>query len=185
MKLIQTVTVGSGGEASITFGSGGTLPQDYTDLLIFFSLRSNLSTNGNCGLQFNGLTTNQSGRALYGTGSSAGSFAISTSGNQNILAYISDSSQTANTFGNGSFYIPNYTSSVAKSVSVDGVAENNATGAASSIMAGLWNATAAITSVTLVPVSGSSNLPSGTFAQYSSASLFGITKGSDGIVTVS
>jgi hypothetical protein len=181
MQVIQHQELASA-QTSIVFNS---IPQTFSDLYVVFSLRSDSSSNGNCGIQFNTLATNQSGTALYGTGSGTGSFAISTSGNQNIFAYISDSSQTANTFGNGSFYIPNYTASVAKSVSVDGVSENNATAAVISIMAGLWNSTAAITSLTLVPVSGSSNLPSGNFVQYSSATLYGITKGSDGTTTVS
>jgi hypothetical protein len=56
--------------------------------------------------------------------------------------------------------------------------ENNAAAAINAIVAGLWNSTDAMTSLSLVAEVGN-------FAQYSSATLFGILKGSDGIVTVS
>jgi hypothetical protein len=79
-------------------------------------------------------------------------------------------SATANTFSNTEFYIPNYTSSVAKSVSINGVGENNATQSAQAITAALWTGTAAITSVTILPSSGN------TIAQHSTASLYIITK---------
>jgi hypothetical protein len=75
-------------------------------------------------------------------------------------------------------YIPNYTGSTAKSVSVDGVMENNATYAAAGIIAGLWNDTAAVTSVSI-----SSEVA--TLVQYSSATLYGILKGTSNGVTVS
>jgi hypothetical protein len=77
---------------------------------------------------------------------------------------------TANTFGNTSIYIPNYRSSAAKSFSVDAVTENNATLAYQNIQAGLWNNSAAITSISISFLSG------GNWAQGSSASLYGIRK---------
>jgi len=80
--------------------------------------------------------------------------------------------------GSVGIYIPNYTSSNAKSASIDGVSENNATASYQTIDAFLWNDTSAITSITLT-------LSGGNFAQYSSASLYGVTAGNDGITTVS
>jgi len=75
-------------------------------------------------------------------------------------------------------YLPNYTSSVAKSVSGDNVSENNATASTQTITAGLWSGTDPITSIEI--------FGSGTnLAQYSSASLYGMRKGSDGTTTVS
>ena len=65
-------------------------------------------------------------------------------------------------------------------MSVDAVGENNATQAFQIISAGLWANTAAITSIQLIPQSGG-----GTFVADSTVSLYGITKGSDGIVTTS
>ena len=54
-KLIETVTVGSGGAASIEFSS---IPQTYTDLKVVYSLRS---TNSSVilDIQFNGLSINK------------------------------------------------------------------------------------------------------------------------------
>lgn len=166
MTLVQTVTVGPSGAASIEFtGIAGTA----TDLLILFSTRSDTAgSNLGVPVRFNNDTNsaNYASRALYGDGGTAGSFTstmqIASPGTGN----------TANTFNNGSLYISNYASSSAKSVSADYVYENNATTANQYIWAGTWSGTAAITSIKLT---GSVN-----FAQYSTASLYTITKGSGG-----
>jgi hypothetical protein len=105
---------------------------------------------------------------LYGTGSAAAS--ASTSGSFiNWAGTQTNNSQTASTFASNDMYIPNYAGSNNKSVSVDGVQENNATAAASRLVAILWSNTAAITSLTLSPDYGN-------FAQYSTATLYGISK---------
>lgn len=177
MQLIQTVTVGSGGAASITFGSGGTIPQTYTDLVIVYSARSN-RTSANVDTvraRFNGVTTGYSYRALEGTGSGTSSFSSSTF-NAGICA---TDACTSNTFGSSSLYIPNYTSGAAKSGSADGVSESNATTANQFLTASLSTATAAVTSIEIAPETGT------LFKEYSSASLYGITAGSSGGVTVS
>ena len=73
---------------------------------------------------------------------------------------------TANTFGNGDIYITNYASSNTKTVSIDGVTENNATGSFAILSTGSWTTTA-ITSIKL-------ESDGGTIAQYSTAYLYGI-----------
>ena len=149
--------------ASVTFSN---IPQSgYTDLKIVASPRGTVSI-GSAGLniQFNGLTTNLSWRRLLGNGSAASS-ASSTGGAR--IAELEGSDATANTFGNYEVYIPNYTSSNFKSFSSDAVNETNATTEYMGLYAGLWSATSAITSITLVPSSGS-------LAQYSTFSLYGI-----------
>lgn len=169
MTLISTVTVGSGGAASIDFNSiAGT----FTDLCILVSARSNRSgvNNDNVGIKFNGVTTNQIARKLWGTGSSVGSDTDSV-----IFANATGNAATASTFGNGSFYIPNYAGSTNKSVSIDTTSENNATGLFMFLQAGLWSSTAAITSISLYPAAGGTS-----WDQYSTASLYGILKGSGG-----
>lgn len=158
--LIQSVTVGSGGAASIEFGS---IPQTYTDLKVVLSVRSS-DTGGSLRVYPNGATTNLSSRRLEGSGSSASS----TTEASNIVVYsVTLSSYTASVFSNIEIYIPNYAGSTNKSVSVDGVMENNATESYQNLVAGLWSNTAAITSLTLTKTTG-------TFVQYSSASLYGI-----------
>jgi hypothetical protein len=163
-KLIETITVGSGGAANIEFTS---IPQTYTDLLILCSTRSgNASVGDDILIRFNGLTTNLSSRSVYGTGSGTGSNNYASIA---AVGYTSAASATASTFGNCSLYIPNYASTtVNKSVSGDGVAENNATTAVSLFGSGLWSSTAAITQINILPNAGSAWL------QYSSASLYGI-----------
>lgn len=164
-ELISTVTVGAGGAASIDFTS---IPQDGTDLLVVVSARHNNATYGDTNITFNNSGTGYSARLLYADAINGG--AKSTTG---IYAFTTPSDYTANTFGNLQIYVPNYAGSTNKSFSVDGVTENNATGAWSAIHAALWSNTAAITSLKIAPYSG-------LFAQYSTASLYKITKGSGG-----
>ena len=165
MQLIQTQTLASA-QASITFSS---IPQTFTDLYLLFSMRTSAaSTNADIGL--NGSYADFTVRSLFGDGSG-----VTSETTVRIVGAVTD--QTP--FTNGSVYIPNYTSSVAKSISIDTVSEKNGTTAYQTIWAGLWNQTAAITSVSLKEDGG------GNLAQYSSVSLYGIKSGSDGIVTVS
>jgi hypothetical protein len=174
--VIAHTEVGSGGAANITFSS---ISSSYTDLLLVYSLRSSRSgeLDDPVAFTFNSATTNYSERYILGSGSgspSSGTFATSFL----IGGYMPAASVTANTFGNGVIYIPNYAGSQAKSVSVDHVHENNATTAYQSISAALWNDSTAISSIV---IKGQiSNL-----VQYSSATLYGITKGSSGGVSVS
>jgi hypothetical protein len=174
MQLIETKTLGTA-TATIEFTS---IPQTFTDLFVLLSMRTNNEPDANgyglAQVAFNGLTTNRSNRRLLGTGASAASFSSS-----DVTVLVSGNTNTANTFGNASIYIPNYTLSVAKSMSIDSVTENNGTTAWSAIIAGLYNSTAALTSISFTALS------SGLFVAGSSVSLYGITKGSDGIVTTS
>ena len=163
-EAIATVTVGSGGVADITFSS---IPATYTDLCILTSFRFDQSGDNGLYFQFNADTGNNYSRLyLYGDGSSAtsGSSSAQARGMGGIGAR---STATASTFGNSLCYIPNYTAAVNKSVSVDGVNENNATAADAMFWASLWSDTSAITSIKLFPSSGN-------IVQYSTATLYGI-----------
>lgn len=162
--LLQKITVGAAGVASITFSN---IPQNnYTDLIIKGSGRTTADTLIG-GFSFNGVTTNLSARQVYGTGSAAGSTSSAT--NTNSYGVIGAVSYTANTFGNFEAYFPNYTSSNYKTFSVDGVTENNATEAYACMVAGLWSDTAAINSITFRPDAGN-------LIQYSTFSLYGVSK---------
>jgi hypothetical protein len=163
IQIGSTVTVGSGGQAAIEFTS---IPATFTDILVRVSLR--MTDQVATSLTFNNSSSGYSERLLYGNGSSAAS--ASASGSSLGWAYLANTTaHTANTFSNCDIYIPNYAGSTYKSVSSDSVYENNATGAEQYLNAGLWSNTAAITSVKLFPSSG-------TFVQYSTASLYGIKK---------
>lgn len=169
MKLIETKTLGTAA-ASIEFTS---IPQTFTDLIIKISGRLD-ANNTAIKIQFNNSTSNLSTRYLFGSGSAAASYSDAS----NIYLYASSSTYTSSTFGNSEVYLPNYSGSTNKCVSVDAVTENNATAADMAIFAGLWADTSAITSIKLLPNSGN-------FVTNSTVSLYGITKGSDGIVTTS
>jgi hypothetical protein len=158
-KLIETVRVGSGGAASITFSS---IPQTYTDLMLLTSARST-STGLAVVAKFNGSSANYTGKYLEGSGSSVASGTMSINQAGNSVA----SSYTASVFASNYLYIPNYTGSTFKSSSSDATTENNATVSYMAFYANLWSDTSAITSIALTVSAGS-------FAEFSSASLYGI-----------
>jgi hypothetical protein len=164
MKALQTVTVGAGGAASISFTN---IPQTYTDLIIAVSARTDrASATDNLNIQYNGTYTNVNGRELYGTGSAIASGADPSG---QFLGYFNGNTSTANIFGSSSLYIPNYAGNTNFKVSSsESVGENNATSAFSSITSNVWSNTAPITSITMAPYLGN------TLLQYSTATLYGV-----------
>jgi len=154
--------------ASISFTN---IPQSgYTDLKLVFSARDdNSAVYNNMLLTFNGSTTGYSERVLGGTGSAA--FSSSQSASSLQYQYINSANSTANSFSNGEFYIPNYTSSNNKSVSVDNVQENNATSAVVGLAAQLWSNSAAITTIKLEPASSKLFQANSTFSLYGLAAV--------------
>lgn len=175
MKLIETKTVGTATN-TLQFTS---IPQTFTDLYIVLSVRTTIADNlGYTTLRVNNSTSNWTTRFLQGNGSGTSSGSTTTAPD----FFGSGGNTTSNTFGNGSVYIPNYTGSANKSLSIDFVSENNASGAFSAIqriVAALWSDSSAITSFEVV-ADGSTNLAVGT-----TVSIYGVTKGTDGIVVVS
>ena len=172
MTLIETKTLGTAA-ASIEFTS---IPQTYTDLVVLFSARTNRANHQDFILiRPNSLTSGLSARRLFGNGSSSFSFTDTVAYGGNATG----DTATSNTFGNSMCYIPNYTGSTAKSFSLDGAAENNATDTGIGITASLSTTTAAITSLLFLPEVGTTILAGST------ASLYGILKGSSGGVVVS
>jgi hypothetical protein len=163
---IADVTVGSGGAASIDFTS---IPSTFTDLVLKVSVRdTNAGSHIDGGIRLNGATTNIVWRRVMGNGAAASS--ATASGDNSMYGWIHNGAgSTANTFSNCEVYIPNYAGSSYKSVSFDSVDENNGTTAYADLVAGLWSSSTAVNQVTVVT--------SGTlFAQYSSATLYGISK---------
>ena len=161
---IATYTVGSGGLASVSFTN---IPQTYTDLVVKMSARGNGVWSNEIRLTFNSNASSYSNRTLYGSGSTAGSLTTGTA-----YAYCGEvgaANTTASTFSNHGIYIPNYTSANYKSLSVDGVAENNsATNNQLHLIADLWSNTAPITSITIA-MDGAF-----VYSQYSTFHLYGI-----------
>ena len=163
-ELIASTTVGSGGASSIDFDS---IPGTYNDLLLLVSLKDNGSGDiNNMNIGFNSSTSNFSYRSLYTFGSSAAS--DNSSNNQFIGFTTQSGSGVTSIFNNMQIYIPNYTSSNYKSISVDGASEKNGTTSVGLVLdTSLWSNTAAITKVTLTSLSQN-------WVQYSTAYLYGI-----------
>ena len=162
--LLETISVGAAGAASVTFNS---IPQTgYTDLVIKASCRSSQSgAFADYGqITFNGSSSTFSYKDVYGNGSSA----ASTGGSVNTSFVYQGNAATASTFGNAEIYIPNYTGSNNKSFSIDTVVENNGTTGYNTLTAGLWSTITAINSVGLAPASG-------TWLQHSTFSLYGVS----------
>jgi hypothetical protein len=156
---IASTTVGSGGVSSVTFSS---IPQTYKDLVI------KMCAGNTAGLSvitfgFNGVTSAYTYRAIRAGASAASSFTESSAGVGPIWAGY-NSYQTS-VSSNTEAYIPNYTGSAYKSMSVDASNEqNNNSDAYLLLNAGLWSNTAAITSVTITASA----------AQYSTFYLYGV-----------
>jgi len=179
MTLIEHIEVDPA-VTSITFTDGGAW-SGYTDLLIKYSSRT---TDGGSSemlrVQFNSATTGYTARQLFTTGGTPSSQSYASAYNAIVVVNQQGDGSTANTFGSCDIYIPNFASSNYKSLSADIVGENNGTSAPRGIAAGLWSNTAAITSITLTTQFGTTDLKVGT-----TATLYGITAGSSGGVTVS
>lgn len=169
MKALQTITVGAGGAASITFSS---IPPTYTDLVVAFSGRTSQSGAIVDGLafQFNSDTgNNYTQTQIYGTGTSAG--AGSSTQNFAYCGPIVGASATAGVFASVSIYIPDYMNNSFKSASVDLVTENNAAASDVGFRTNVWNSTSAINAIKLYDYVG------GNLVEYSTATLYGVFRG--------
>lgn len=163
-KHIATITVAAGGAASISFTS---IPQAGTDLLVEVSTGPS-GGNQSVYLWLNGANTNFTSRYLYGSGTAT----ASGTRTDNIFQGLTGSATAALGPSNGRVFIPNYTGSANKAISVDAVWEQNSSIAFQWLYAGQWAQTAAITSLQLTAVD--------LFTEGSTASLYMFTKGSGG-----
>ena len=176
MQPIYTQTITNSTTNGIYFNN---IPQTFTDIQIKFSVRSLSATANNTMFfyfQDGGNNANYSETYVYGNGSTVGSARVATGSidyGTGIFA-IGGNTTTANTFGSGDIYIPNYAISGNKhSYIMDVVSENNSatTGIYLELGAGLFNLTSAITGAGFYLQGGNYLAP------YSTFSLYGITKG--------
>lgn len=159
-QSISTVTVGAGGVSSITFSS---IPSTFQHLQIRLS--------GNAGgndtfFQLNGDTgTNYTRHYLYGSGTAA-AVGATTSAVSGSAGYIASTTNT-NIFGASVFDLLDYanTSKYKTSRALSGYDANGS--GLIVLYSSLWQNTAAVTSVTLLPYAGN-------FNQYTHAALYGI-----------
>jgi hypothetical protein len=173
--VIAHTEVGASGVSQIQFQN---ISQNYDDLVIKLSLRTNSSNfYEDIDMTFNGESA-RAWRSLYYVPTSVAS---SNSTSFNIVAQAPGTSATSSTFNNAEIYIPNYKSTAVKSMSSDSVLESNSsTNYALLIAANTITNGTAVNEITLFCAFNAFN-----FVQYSSATLYGITKGSSGGVTVS
>ena len=174
MDLISTTSVGAGGSASITFSS---IPSTYTDLVLVLSCRGTGAGNCFIQLQMNSVTTGYDTKAIRGESSVSSTTGTALGITNNYwIGMTGGSNITANAFTSVNVVIPNYAGSNAKYLLAEYSKETNDTAAyENGEMIGSCTSTAAISSLTLTLL-----LNGATYAQYSTASLYGILKGSGG-----
>jgi hypothetical protein len=167
LTKISSTTVGAGGSSTITFTG---IPQDYTDLRLTLSGRgteSNYYTNFI--MTFNSSTTSDYTfiRGI-GIGSGLSGDGPFTSQSSIYIGEANAATSTANSFCHFDIHIGNYAEPQFKPVSIDKSQTNNSTTAyIIGITGAAWLNTAPITSITLSNTSG-------VFAQYSTATLYGV-----------
>jgi hypothetical protein len=166
-ESISTVTVGSGGAATVSFTS---IPSTYTHLQVRFLARSTFNNSGNsvnCYYILNSDTaTNYSQHAMRGDGAT-----VFASGNANQTAMyagagIADAGSTASVFSGGVLDLLDYgnTNKYKTARLLNGFDRNG--GGQIVFSSGSWRSTSAVTTLTL---STDSN-----WAEYSSFALYGI-----------
>ena len=156
--LLEKITVGAAGTSGVSFNS---IPQTgYTDLVVQASIRSNtgsvgepmvLGFNSNTGASYTTLSVGADGVTPQSQTNGPNGY-ISYNG----LLTQNGNTSTANTFGNISIHIPNYTSGNFKSVLIEAVSETNATSQGICLGAGIWANTSAITSIQMLVYTGTS-----------------------------
>lgn len=165
-ESIATVTVGSGGSASISFTS---ISSGYQHLQIRGIARSDRSaSNDFFRIRFNGDTgANYKSHELYGDGSSAFSRVFGES-NEIVGTYATGATATANRFGVFVMDILDY-KNTNKNKTIRNLSgwDDNGSGAVS-FTSGFRNSTTAIDSISIAPLLGSN------FVQYSHFALYGI-----------
>ena len=164
-ESIATNTVGSGGVSSVTFSS---IPSTYTHLQIRATVRGGfVGSEEQFKIRFNGSTSGYSSHWIEGDGASAS--AGNTWGDAEILLrYVSAGGTSASIFGVLVLDILDYANTSKNTVIRTLMGYDKNGGGRATLCSGLWNNTAAVSSISLVPKDGSS------WAEYSSFALYGI-----------
>jgi hypothetical protein len=169
---LATVTVPSGGAASVTFAG---IPTGYKHLQVRMSAQTNRGTVGRdaVGLQFNGDTTSSyNSHGIYGDGSGV---AVEANGTdvEITLRNVGTTTTGSQYFGSIIFDVLDYSSTQKyKTVRFIGGVDVNGTvggaGGTATFGSGLYMSTNAINSINLMPGSGT------TFSANSSFALYGV-----------
>jgi hypothetical protein len=161
---IADYTVGSP-VSTITFSS---IPQAYTDLIVKISARSadGGSVQDRITMKINGNAYGSWNLKYIGNANNSAATYDQTSLGSNNINYMPSSNATGNTFCNTEIYIPNYTSSNYKSMSIDGMMENNSSTVYFGLEAALWSNTAAITQLDFLTAAAANYATNTTFTLY-------------------
>jgi hypothetical protein len=164
-ELIESVSVNSGGAATLDFVSVGDIPTEYTDLVIVLSSRSERAGQAldTLELSLNGSTANRFSHRMYGTGSGAAGDGF-TNGR---IGLIDAATALANTFSSTVIYLPNVQKSVNKTALIQNVSEDQTVGSYQEYFAFIWKDNAALTSISLSATNGD-------LAEHTYASLYGV-----------
>ena len=184
---IGSYTVTGAYATSFTFSNS---PQDYTDLIVYVSLRSSLVTTGYYVANINGDTSASlnyqyleaavaSGTTYTGTG---------VSGGFGPFGILPNANSVANLFSSYTMTISNYTSNAQKAINVDGwcSSTDNNTGTqplSSQNLGATYTKTSPVTSLVFTDT-----LTNGTFVNGSSITIYGVkggAKATGGTITVS
>jgi hypothetical protein len=162
---LQTVDVGAGGVASITFSS---IPSTYAHLQIRYIARTaRANQEDNIQLRFNSDSGgNYAAHVLYGDGASTGSFSDGSSISFNTRSVVAAASSASGLFGSGVIDILEYTNT-SKNTTVRSLNGYDANGAGQiRLSSGLWLNTAAITSITILSANSANISQNSSFALY-------------------
>lgn len=168
---IQKIDIGSGGSSTFTFNN---IPSTYDDLLLVISSRMEGGglNGGYASLRFNGYTGSDYYYQWLRAEINTGSVGSSASSNGTSLLCLNNSVANGNTAGvysSSEIYIPSYKISGEKHISEYHCGENFNGETWMSLTAGRWAITSTISSIVVTAIPGN-------FAQYSSATLYGISK---------
>lgn len=167
LALINSVSVGSGGQPTVEFTN---IPQTYDDLVIVISARGT-SNSGNAqnffAIRPNGSTTGYTHRRLF---QDVTTVAADTA----VWIFMPSSLATANVFGSCQIHVSNYKTSSNKFILSESIQETNSTSVNNGLHSTLWANSASITSLQLTSVINS-NGSSSTFAENTTAYLYGVT----------
>jgi hypothetical protein len=146
--LISSNVLGSAA-ANVTFSA---IPSTYTDLVLRWSGRgTNAAIFHTVFYTYNSSAAGYSDTYLLNIAGTPISSSDATPRIYGIIGYDPASTATANTFGSGELYIPNYNSSTNKPNSSFSAPENNSATSTrfTFVGANLWSNTAAISSLTI------------------------------------
>jgi hypothetical protein len=166
-ELISSSTVGASPVASIDFTG---LSASYTDLQIFTSVRSSdAGVRAALNITVAGSSSGYSSKLVRGYDNTTVDSASGGSTSINTFR-VPAAGNTASVFSNDVIYIPNYSGSNYKSMSLDNAMETALTTGTTnylSLSAGLWSNTTAISQISFT-------LGAGNFVQYSSIYIYGV-----------